>query len=447
MRIKLYTDNRPDKTGRKPVRLSVSLLGRRLVTSLGCAMSDAEFETFSKCFRGEQTSSNIKHPRHNELLRTLGIISDKLEWEAEKVKRGELSAEGIDILGIVNECKGTKPRDIVPTLDTAGLFLRFVEDERKKKDLSNSTLNQIFCLYRDLQRSYPRITIDRASSKAWVQDYMEMLVKRGYNNSSVQSRYRYLIWFLKWAFRNNYCDDDFLRYKFELKTVTSRERLVVFLTMDEIMAIRNHPTDPNDVLCKDIFLFQCFTGLRYSDAIKVKNTDIHEDMITIVTQKTGVLLQNKLNKFALEIVNKYHNKFEETLFPYVSDGTINIHIRRVCRQIGLNEIVTKYEYRNHKREVITGPKWQFITTHVGRKSFVVNSLDMGLTATQVIGYTGHSSITAMQPYISISQKKKDAAMDVWNKAGNTSDKQREIEEINRQIETLKKRVEDLNDDG
>ena len=64
---------------------------------MGCAMSDAEFETFSKCFSGEQTTSKVKHPRHNELLRTLGIISDKLESEVEKVKRGELSAEGVDM--------------------------------------------------------------------------------------------------------------------------------------------------------------------------------------------------------------------------------------------------------------------------------------------------------------------------------------------------------------
>jgi integrase len=443
MRIKLYTDNRPDKTGKKPVRLSVSLLGKRLVTSLGCAMSDAEFETFSKCFHGEQTTSKVKHPRHNELLRTLGIISDKLEWEVEKVKRGELSAEGVDIAGIVNECKGTKQRQIETSIKASGLFLQFVEDERKKKDLSKSTINQIFCLYRDIQRSYPTLTMERASSKAWVQEYMDMIAKRGYNNTTIQSKYRILYWFLKWAFRNNYCDDDFSRYKFELKTVTSRERLVVFLTMDEIMAIRKYQADPNDVLCRDIFLFQCFTGLRYSDVVKIKNTDIHGDMLTIFTQKTGVLLHNKMNNYALEIVNKYHNKFGETLFPYVSDGTINIHIRRICRQIGIDERVTKYEYRNHQREEISGPKWQFITTHVGRKSFVVNSLDMGLTATQVMGYTGHSSIVAMEPYISISRKKKDSAMDVWNNAAGEPDREDEIESIERTLKTLEERLKAL----
>ena len=108
---------------------------------------------------------------------------------------------------------------------------------------------------------------------------------------------------------------------------------------------------------------------------------------------------------------------------------------------GINEPVRRADYRNHVRTEYIVPKWQLLTTHVGRKSFVVNSLDMGLTPTQVIGYTGHSSITAMQPYISISQKKKDAAMDVWNNA--TASPDWEIDEIEAKIKALNARLETL----
>lgn len=439
MRIKLYTDNRTDKEGRYPVRLSVSFLGHRHITSLGCAMTRDEFDAFRQCYQNEKPTTKVRHQRHNELLRVLHSISDRLEWEIEKVKRGELSRDAVDIAGIVNECKGSKKRKTEVTEEFAQLYLRFISDEQKSKDLSKATLNQAFGIYRDVKQAFPGLSIDRASSKEWLQEYINMMVLRGYNSNTVRSKYRYIHWFLKWAFRNGYCNDDFARFKFELKIASPQERLVVFLTMDEIMAIKNYDADPNDVLCRDIFLFQCFTGLRYSDAIKVKNTDIRGDMLTIVSQKTGILLHNKLNNYALEVVNKYHDKFGETLFPYVSDGTINIHIRRVCKQAGIMELVTKYEYRNHERVEITGPKWQFITTHVGRKSFVVNSLDMGLTPTQVMGYTGHSSIMAMHPYVSISQKKKDAAMDVWNHTNAAS----EIEQLNKQVDELKRRIEAL----
>lgn len=443
MKIKLYLDKRQDKSGKRPVRLSVATLGNRYITSLGCSMNDDEFEALSKSFAGQKPLSKARHQRHAELIRMLNKISDKIEWEVEKVKRGELSSGSIDIAGIVNECKGRKKTSQEEKHDAAQLILKFIDVEKKSKDLSKSSIIQFMGLYRDIRRSFPGLTIEDASTKVWLQKYLDMYDRRGYNSNTIRSKYRLIHWFLKWAYQNGFCDDDFTRFKFELKVVSTQERFVVFLTMDEIMAIKNHETDPNSILCKDIFLFQCFTGLRYSDVIKLKNTDINLDMITIMTQKTGVLLHNKLNAMALEIVEKYHNKFGETLFPYVSDGTINIHIREICRQLGMNQIITRYEYRNHEREEITGPKWQFISTHVGRKSFVVNSLDMGLTATQVIGYTGHSSIQAMQPYISISQKKKDAAMDVWDNAIAASDKKDELDDLYGQIEALKKRISEL----
>lgn len=444
MRIKLYTDNRADKDGRKPVRVSVSLLGRRHVTSLGCAMSGEEFEALTSCYYGGTPKTKVRHPRHNELIRMLHTLSDKLEWEAEKVSRGELTPASIDIAGIVNDCKGKTRKPLKdPSIIAPQLMLKFIAEERKVKDLHQATVNQMCGLQRDLNKVYPNLTIETAATKAWLQEFIELMVKRGYNSNTVRSKYRYLHWFLKWSFQNGYCDNDFDRFKFELRVANPQERVVMFLTFDEIMAIRAYKPDPGSVLCRDVFLFQCFTGLRYSDAINLKNTDIKDGVLTIIVHKTGKLLHNRLNKYALEIAKKYHNKFGDNLFPYVSDGTINVHIRRICKALKMNDHVTKWEYRNHQRIEVVMPKWQMVTTHVGRKSFIVNSLDFDLTPTQVIGYTGHSSIMAMHPYVSISQKKKDAAMDVWNKAEAAPSSKNEINKLKAQIKELEKRLESL----
>lgn len=442
MKIRLYTDKKSDRE-RKPVRLSISLLGRRHMTSLGCNMTDGEFTALSECFYHGQTKSRVKHQRHNELLRVLRSISDKLEWEVEKCNRGEITADSIDIAGVVNECKGVKRKAKRDEINATQLFLKFIMQESKNKDLSKSTSDHLYCIHRDIEKTFPSLSVERVSSKEWLQEYMEILTNRGYNNNSIRSTHKFLHWFLKWAYQNGYCGNDFERFKFELKTVDSHERLVVFLTMDEILAIKNHDTAEEYRLCKDIFLFQCFTGLRYSDVVKIKKSDIRGDMLTMVSQKTGILLHNRLNSMAVEIANRYMDIIGEKLFPHICNRDMNLKLREICKQVGINETVTKYEYRNHERIAITAPKWQFITTHVGRKSFVVNSLDMGLTATQVIGYTGHSSITAMQPYISISQKKKDAAMDVWDNAITASANSSEIDELESQLVAIKKRIKDL----
>jgi hypothetical protein len=50
---------------------------------------------------------------------------------------------------------------------------------------------------------------------------------------------------------------------------------------------------------------------------------------------------------------------------------------------------------------------------------------------------------AMHPYVSISQKKKDAAMDVWNKAKAAPSSKNEISKLKAQIKELEKRLESL----
>ena len=52
MKIKLYADNRPNKQGLFPVRVSVSFMGRRLLTSLGVAMTKPEFAALNGEYGG-----------------------------------------------------------------------------------------------------------------------------------------------------------------------------------------------------------------------------------------------------------------------------------------------------------------------------------------------------------------------------------------------------------
>lgn len=460
MRIRLYIDKRQNKDGTFPVRLSVSLYGKRYMTTLGYSMTESQFDNLHRAFNGAGVVNDDLHTQHQTILRTLRTIGDKLDWEETKVKRGEKKADEIDLSAIINECKGREAKQQVEYKTFEELFLCFSISEKNRKDISDQTLNLLSSFRRKILSDYPGITIDVMATKSWVQRFVETEVSKGMSNVTVRSSYRILHWFLVWAYQNDYCTNDFMSYRFELKIIETREKLVVFLTLDEIQKIQMLNLPPHIDLYRDIFLFQCFTGLRYSDVHKLRCSDINGDTMTLVTQKTGVALQNKLNRYALEIVDKYKDRYGERLFPAVSLTNINHFVKIIAKLAEIDEPVTKVEYRNHRREEITLPKWQLMSSHVGRKTFVVNSLDMGLTATQVIGYTGHSSITAMQPYISISRKKKDAAMDIWdnadiedNKKGTPKDQSptdapdTEINKLKSEIKALERRLEALKRDN
>ena len=38
---------------------------------------------------------------------------------------------------------------------------------------------------------------------------------------------------------------------------------------------------------RDVFLFQCYTGIRYSDLANLRKCDVHDKYIEITTIKTG----------------------------------------------------------------------------------------------------------------------------------------------------------------
>lgn len=201
----------------------------------------------------------------------------------------------------------------------------------------------------------------------------------------------------------------------------------MFLTMDELAKVEELDLEGTIGLARDIFLFQCYTGLRHSDVVALRKSDIKDGFMRLTIRKTGTFIENKLNRYALRIVDKYIDTPGERLFPFLNMNSVELHLKTIGKAAGLTEQIRKVEYRQHSKLEETFSKYELMTTHVGRKTFVVNSLDMGLTATQVIEYTGHSSITAMEPYISISRKKKDEAMNVWDTHGSRNNEEEEIE--------------------
>lgn len=441
MKLKLYLDKRQMRSGGHQVRLSVAFLGRRFVTSLGASMTAEELANLNADFTNSCQVSSVRHPQHRELLQKLQQLRDAMEWEQQKVERGELQLDDVDFSSIVNRIKGKPVRAKKNRHTPSNTWLEFLSEETKKKDLAPSTTSALSSFFKRFSAFAGDKTFEQVATADFVDSWAQWNVSRGVNNNTAKSQVYYLIWYLVWCFRKGYCGDDFKRYHFELKTRDRKESVVIFLTMDEIASVEQLELDGNIALARDIFLFQCFTGLRISDVRRLKKQDLHDGVLRITIQKTGSFIENKLNNRAIAIASKYSDSASETLFPFLNTNSLELYLKQIGKMAGIDEPVRRVDYRSHKRTEIILPKWQLLTTHVGRKSFVVNSLDLGLTATQVIGYTGHSSINAMQPYISISQKKKDAAMDVWDKTSTETDA--EISRLENEIEVLMARLEAL----
>lgn len=171
----------------------------------------------------------------------------------------------------------------------------------------------------------------------------------------------------------------------------------VYLTNIELKHLHNYkPRTRRDAYCKEIFMRECLTGARVVDCRKLSLSNIHEvdgvEYITYVPSKHPVEVTVPVHKWLKEYL---HDDWEEQ-FKNIREDKLNEPIRRICKSIGLTDEVTVY--RHGKTE--TGPKWRFVATHTGRRTFATILSLKGCPLEQIALMMGH--MTGNVPNVSMT---------------------------------------------
>ncbi len=242
--------------------------------------------------------------------------------------------------------------------------------------------------------------------------------KKEMRNSTIEKQVKFFRWFLLCATKKGYNrNNTFESFKPNLKATKKK---VIFLSWEELTQLREYeiPAAKNYLdRVRDVFLFQCYTGLRYSDVYNLKRSDIKGNHIEITTIKTADSLIIELNAYSLEILEKYKDfHFENNkVLPVISNQKMNDYLKELAELAGINEPIRETYYKGNKRIDEVTPKYALLGTHAGRRTFICNSLAMGIPAHTVMKWTGHSDYKAMKPYIDVADKDKKEAMLLWNK--------------------------------
>ncbi|KAA6309048.1 Tyrosine recombinase XerC, partial [termite gut metagenome] len=199
---------------------------------------------------------------------------------------------------------------------------------------------------------------------------------------------------------------------------TTRKK-VIFLTMEELNRLREYPIPARKKYLervRDVFLFCCFTGLRYSDVFNLKRSDVKAGHIEITTVKTADSLLIELNNHSKAILDKYKDiPFErDKALPVIRNQRMNVYLKELGELCGIDEPVGETYYKGGERIDVVTPKYALLGSHAGRRTFICNALSLGIPAQVVMKWTGHSDYTAMKPYIDIADDIKAGAMDKFN---------------------------------
>ena len=92
---------------------------------------------------------------------------------------------------------------------------------------------------------------------------------------------------------------------------------------------------------RDVFFFQCFTGLSYSDVFNLRRRDIKGDHIEVTTVKTSDSLIIELNDHSKAILEKYKDvEFEnDKALPVITNQKMNDYLKELAELAEINELV------------------------------------------------------------------------------------------------------------
>jgi site-specific recombinase XerD len=184
--------------------------------------------------------------------------------------------------------------------------------------------------------------------------------------------------------------DPFMSYKVKI-----RETHRAYLSEEELQTL----TDKEFAVArldqvKDIFLFSCYTGLAYSDVMKLSPSDITigidgEKWVYTTRTKTDTASRIPLLPVAQEIINKYskHPKAvsSKKLLPTLSNQRLNSYLKEIADACGFTKE---------------------LTFHCARHTFATTvTLTNGVPIESVSKMLGHRSLRTTQHYAKILDKK------------------------------------------
>lgn len=252
-------------------------------------------------------------------------------------------------------------------------------------------------------------------NEEYISSYQKFLEDKDHKNSTISKELAALKWFLKWAKRKGYNKfSEFELFKPKIKNI---QKKIIFLNQSELKKLREFEIpeeNKNLEKIRDIFLFQCFTGLRYSDVFNLKKANIRENYIEVTTLKTSENLIIELNKLSKNILERYKDIEGEKALPVISNQKMNDYLKELAELAGINDLVTTTYYKGNVRFEEITPKYALLGTHAGRRTFVCNALSLGIPPNVVMKWTGHSDYKSMKPYIDIADEIKATAMDKFN---------------------------------
>lgn len=408
-----------------PIRMRVSYSGKRIDirTGLVCPAEKWSEETMrvkpGTKNRYKQTASQI-NARLSEYELCIERIFSRYELERKIPEPQELKAE-------FEVAQGKKKQaDTKETVEQA--YQRFIEETCERKHWTSATIDgykNVGLRIRDA--GLYNLRIDKLKNSD-IEVFRKCLLERGLLNSSVSRMSKSFRTFLVWCVSNELLDKSITLKRDTPLKGNKTDKSINYLEWSEVLKLKDVELPKKKLrLVRDIFCFQCFTGLRISDVTAITWQQVELDcdapFLEFTTRKTADTLRIELNSHAIDILARQKKESPVgAIFDMANTTQFNRQLSVVAETAGLTGTITRTTYSGAERKDETISKVKAITSHWGRHTFIVHALSIGIAPNIIMSWTGHSNYQSMLPYINITGRAKQDSMALFDEGAKSGAK-------------------------
>lgn len=299
----------------------------------------------------------------------------------------------------------------IRTTQAKHLISDFLLDYAEQNNLAPHTRSLYALVALRWKRVQPLLTIEATTTE----DLREMerwMREKGLAHNTIHLQMRHTHTALRYAAKQGLIDfDPFDKYKMPAE----RYGAVTYLTAEERDMLTDAPMPTRYVAQqRDIFIFQCHTGMRIGDLMALKQWNITADgYLQYIQQKTlrstQKVVRVPLSPVALNILKRYANNAQ--LLPFKSLFYYNSTIRNAMRFAGITrEVIVPNKHTGEQQAVRL---CDIASSHMARRTFAALAFIATGSERIVASMTGHAPRSvAMLRYTEVTDSMKRSALGI-----------------------------------
>lgn len=180
----------------------------------------------------------------------------------------------------------------------------------------------------------------------------------------------------------------------------------VYLTKDEVERLWGY--EPKFELARkarDLFLLGVYSCARFSDYSRLTLDMIHDGVIRFTQVKTSSSVMVPASPRLLLILERNGGSA-----PHIAQQHLNEWIKRVCKDVGIDEKVEVTSGNGVRHKTETRLKYELVSSHTARRTGVTLLYMTGIPLQQVMLISGHKDEDSIRHYLRLTKEENVALL-------------------------------------